>query len=127
MIRWSFQFAHGWEPGGAEREAERLDESDELVATLGDDPGHVGERVDLAGLDLGLGRDQLAGERAFDRRANGCCLHVLEAVDEIERDGVEQRELFLDRDGEVGGCLEALAGVSEKLIGWNALLVAHGA
>ena len=60
-------------------------------------------------------------------RPHGRCLHVLEAVDEIERDGVEQRELFLDGHGEVGGCLEPLAGVSEKLISWNALLVAHGA
>ena len=29
--------------GGAEREAERLDERDELVAALGDRPRHVGE------------------------------------------------------------------------------------
>ena len=54
-------------------------------------------------------------------------LHVLEAVDEVERDGVEQRELLLDRHGEVGRFLEALTGVSEELICRNALLVAHGA
>ena len=62
------------------------------------------------------------GTRARRRR-----LHVLEAVDEVERDRVEQCELLFHGDGEVGARVEALARVSEELICRNALLVAHGA
>ena len=127
MIRWSFQFAHGCEPVAPSASPSGSTRPTSWSRRSAISRGHVRERVDLAGLDLGLGRDQLAGEVALGLGAGRGGLHVLEAVDEVERDGVEQRELFLDCDGEVGGLLEALTGVSEKLICWNALLVAHGA
>ena len=113
--------------GGAECEAERLDERDQLVTAVGDQPRHIRERLDLAGLDLGLGGNQLSGEVPLGFGAGRGRLDVFEAVDEVERDRIEQRELFLDGHGEIGGLLEALTGVSEELICWNALLVAHGA
>ena len=62
-----------------------------------------------------------------DRRPGGRRLHVLEPVDEVERDRVEQRELLLHRDREVGACIEALARLAKELIGGNALFVTHGA
>ena len=52
-------------------------------------------------------------------------LHLLEPVDEPERRRVEQRELLLDRDGEVGAALEALARRGEQLLVADPLLVTH--
>ena len=64
--------------------------------------GTSAKRLATAGLDLDLGRDQLADEVRLERRPLRGRLHLLEAVDEAERRRVEQRELLLDRDGEVG-------------------------
>ena len=89
--------------------------------------GTSAKALDTAGLDLGLGGDQLAGEVRLGRRSGRRRLDVLEPVDEVERDGVEQRELLLHGDGEVGTRVEPLARVAEKLICGNALFVAHGA
>ena len=77
------------------------------------------------GLDLDLGGDQLADEVRLEHRALRGGLHVLEPVDEPERCRIEQRELLLDRDGEVGAGLEALAGLGEELFVPDPLLVAH--
>ena len=111
----------------AERETERLDERYELVAALGDRLRHGGEALHLAGLDLDLGRDQLSGEEPLDLRSRSRRLDVLEAVDEVERDRVEQGELLLHGHGEVGALVEPLPGVTEELVCRNALLVAHAA
>ena len=103
--------------GGAEREAERLDERDRAASRRSAIvAGTSAKRLDPAGLDLGLGGDQLAGEMSLGRRSGGRRLHVLEAVDEVERVGVEQREFLLDGDREVGGRVEPLARSREKLI-----------
>ena len=127
MIRWSFQFAQGCEPVAPSVEPERLDEADELRAAVGDRRRNVGEGLDAPGLDLDLGGDQLAREVALGGRPGRRGLHVLEPVDEVERDGVEQRELLLDGDREVGARVEALARLSEELVCGNALFVTHGA
>ena len=90
-------------PGARERDPERLDERGELGAPLGHRRRDVGERRLLARLHLDLGRDQLADEVRLERRVPRRRLDLLEPVDEVERLGVEQRELLLDRDGEVLG------------------------
>ena len=46
--------------------------------------------------------------------------------DEPERLRVEERELLLDRDREVGARLERRAGRGELLLGGKALFLAHG-
>ena len=109
MMRWSRQLAHGCVPVAPRVEPQRLDEGGELGAPLGERRRDVGERLLLAGLHLDLGRDQLADEVRLERRALRGGLHLLEAVHEVERRGVEERELLLDRDGEVLGGVEALA------------------
>ena len=52
-------------------------------------------------------------------------LDVLEPICEIERVGVENGELLLDRDGEVGRGLELLARERDELVRGEALLVTH--
>src|SRR5579884_2596779 len=52
-------------------------------------------------------------------------LELLETVDEAERPGVEERELLLDRNREVGDILEGRAGAREHLLVAEPLLVAH--
>ena len=106
----------GVRPRGPEREAEWLDERGELGAALGEGRRDVRERRLLPGLDLDLGRDQLADEIRLERGASHGSLHVLEAIDEVERLGVEQRELLLDGDREVLCRLEALERLVEDLL-----------
>ena len=72
----------------------------------------VGEVGAGARDDLDLRGDQLAG----DRRAKlgiallGRGTHLLKPRDQFERLRVEDRELLLDPDGEVGGLRERLRG-----------------
>ena len=53
-------------------------------------------------------------------------LHLLEAVRQVERVRVEERELLLDRDREVRRVLELLARERDLLVRREPLLVAHG-
>ena len=53
-------------------------------------------------------------------------LELLEAVDEAERVGVEEGELLLDGDREIGDGVERLAGLREHLLVAEPLLLAHG-
>ena len=52
-------------------------------------------------------------------------LDVLEAVDELERRRIEQRELLLDRDGEVRHLVEGSLRCRQELLVADGLLVAH--
>ena len=52
-------------------------------------------------------------------------LDVLEAVDEAERRGVEERELLFHGDGEVRNLLERGLGGGQQLLVADLLLVAH--
>ena len=88
--------------GRAERDPERIDERLQLRPALGHRRGNLGEALAAPGLDLDLGRDQLADEVRLERRPLRRRLHLLEPVDEVERRRIEQRELLLDRDREVG-------------------------
>ena len=60
--------------------------------------------------DLDLGVDQLAARRGRQQLVGAALLHQgLEAVLELERRRVHDRELLLQPDGEVVGLLEGLA------------------
>ena len=98
--------APGVRAGRAERDAARLGERPELLPPLAKQRGRVGERVAAAGADLDLGGDQLADQVRLELGPLRRLLELLEAVDEAERLGVEERELLLDRDGEVGNGVE---------------------
>ena len=127
MIRCSCQRRPRVRAGRAERDAERVDEGLQLRPPLRHRGRHVGEGLAAARLDLDLGRDQLADEVILERRPLRRRLHLLEAVDEAERDRVEERELLLDRDREVGARVEALPGGGQELLVTEALLVTHAA
>ena len=113
-------------PGGAEEETHRLDERLKLRAPLRHGRGHVRERLLPARADLDLGGDELADEVLGERRLRGCRLDLLEAVRQIERLRVDERELLLDGRREVGRVLELLARERDLLVGRKPLLVAHG-
>jgi hypothetical protein len=57
-------------------------------------------------------------------RPGGRGLEVLVAVDEPERVRIEERELLLDGDGEVGAALERLTRRRQLLLGCPTLLFA---
>ena len=92
--------------GGREPDAERVGERAELRAALADALHAFRERLATAGAHLGLRRDQLADEMRFEFGADRGLLHVLEAVRRAERARVDECELFLDRDREVGNRFE---------------------
>jgi hypothetical protein len=52
-------------------------------------------------------------------------LQLLEAVRQLERLGVEKRELLLDGEGEVGAAVERVPCVRQQLLPRDALLVTH--
>src|SRR5918994_4536199 len=76
-------------------------------------------------LHLDIGGDQLADEMLVELRAGGGGLQLLEAVRELERLGIEQREFFLDRESEIFPVLEGLVRKTDLLIRGQSLLVAH--
>ena len=63
--------------------------------------------------NLDLRRDQLADEMLLKLGAPRSRLQLLEAIDQPERVGIEQRELLLDREGEVAAVLEGIASRRE--------------
>ena len=92
---------------GAERDPALLGEGPELLPTLTDERRSIRERVAAAGTDLDLGRDQLADEMRLELSPLRRFLELLEAVDQPESLGIEERELLLDGHGEVGNGVEA--------------------
>ena len=111
--------------GGAERDPVRLGERPELLPPLPDQRRGVGERVAAPGADLDLGGDQLTDEMRLELRPQRRLLQLLEAVHEAERFGIEERELLLDGDGEVGHGVERLARAREHLLVAELKPVAH--
>ena len=76
--------------------------------------GGLGEGLPPPGPDLDLGVDQLAAHRGGELVVGlRGVSQLLEAVLELQRLGVEDRELLLDPDREVGGCVERLADAVE--------------
>src|SRR6266516_929322 len=87
--------------------------------------GRLPERGGAPGLDLDLRRDQLADEMLVELAAGGSSLELLEAVRQLERVRIEQRELLLHGDREVLPVVESLAGEPDLLFRAQALGVAH--
>ena len=109
MIRCSCHGDHGCVPVAPSAIPSGSTSGLQLRSALRHRSRDVGERLAAPRLDLDLGGDQLADEVRLEQRAPRSGLHVLEPVDEAERRRIEQRELLLDGDGEVGAALEALA------------------
>src|SRR5262249_14712748 len=99
----------------------------ELDPALGHARRRLRERLAAARADLDLGRDQLADEVLLEGAPAGCAVQFLEAVRELERLAVEDRELLLDGDGEVASVLVRLVGRTNLLVRAQLLRVAHGA
>ena len=116
MIRWCFQSAHGCVPVAPSEDPHRLDERLELGTALGHRAGDVGERVLPARADLDLGGDQLADEMLLERRPGAAACTSSKRFVEVERAGVDERELLLDRDREVRRVLELLARERDLLV-----------
>src|SRR5262249_18999086 len=85
----------------------------------------LGEVVAAPRADLDLGRDQLPDEVVLDRSARRGGLDFLEAVRQLERLGIEDGELLLDRHREIGRGLELLARKCDLLLRAQALGVTH--
>ena len=111
--------------GGGERDAVRVDEGAELRAPLDHPLRRLAEGLGAARPDLDLGGDQLPDEVLLELRARGRRLEFLEPVGELERVGVEERELLLDGDGQVVGVLERLACECDLLLRREPLRVTH--
>src|SRR5437763_2728499 len=110
----------------AEADPELARELRELAAPLAHAGRTVRERLAAPGLDLDLGRDQLADEVLLEHGPLRRGLELLEPADEVEGRRIEERELLLDRDREVGRRLEALPGETDLLVRGESLFVAHG-
>jgi hypothetical protein len=100
--------------GRAEPHAVLLGEREQAAARLALLGPRVGDVLTAAGADLDLGRDQLARDRVGEHGVVGAgVLQVLEARDQLQRFGMDERVLLLDPDGEVLGSLEGLARSGE--------------
>ena len=112
-------------PGTAERDAEVVDELEQLSSPVYQESGRFGEALAATGADLHLGRDQLADEMRLQHRADRGGLELLEATDEPEADGVEQGELLLDGEREIAAGFEGVARAREHLLPRKRLSFPH--
>jgi hypothetical protein len=101
----------------AERHAHAVGEREHVAPAVAEQRGGLGEGLAAAGLDLDLRRDELARGVGAERRRVGQSLQLLEAVDHAERLRVEDLELLLDPDREIGRLGEQAAGLVEGLDG----------
>jgi hypothetical protein len=106
--------------------AEVVREPVELRSTLAEPLRRLREVLRAPGPDLDLRRDQLAYEVLLEVRPLRGRLQLLEAVRERERRRVEDRELLLDRDGEVAARRVLLVCHPQLLVRRQVLGVAHG-
>jgi hypothetical protein len=98
--------------GRAERDAARLGQREQAGARVALAAQRVVEVLAAPGADLDLRRDQLAGDRLGEHRVleRSGIAQLLEARHQVERGGVEHRELLLDPDGAVARGSEDLLG-----------------
>ena len=99
---------------GAQRKPHLGDQGEEARAPRALALDRLGERLRAPGADLDLGVDQLAGGRVGQHLvalAGG--VDVLETVRQLQRRRIEDRELLLETDREVGRGLESLASEVE--------------
>src|SRR5690348_14309032 len=111
---------------GREADADGVRQRAQLRAPLAQLLGRLGERLAPAGAHFCLGGDQLADEVRLQVGAAGRVLELLETVDELEARRVDERELLLDGEREVGRRLEARTRRREQLLVADLLLLAHG-
>src|ERR687897_112729 len=79
----------------------------------------------MSGADLDLGGDELSDDVALELSSLRGPEKLLETVHETVRLGIEDGELLLDRDREIGRRLELLAGETDLLLRAQALLFSH--
>src|SRR5258708_24583511 len=108
-----------------EADPDAVRERTKLRAALPERGGRLGERLAAAGPHLDLGGDQLADEMRLDVGALRRLLQVFEAVDELERRLIEQRELLLDGEREIRLRLERGVRRREEFLVPDLLFVAH--
>jgi hypothetical protein len=100
--------------GGGEAETHPLGEGEEPAAAVALQGDRLREPLGAAGADLDLGVDQLAGRRLGEHLVPlAGSVEVLEAVLELERLRVDDRELLLEPDSEVRRALEGLPSAVE--------------
>jgi hypothetical protein len=109
-----------------ERDLERVRELVQLSASLAHHLRGLCKVLAPARPHFDLRGDQLADQVLFELRALGGFLKILEAVRELERLGIEDGELLLDRHGEVRRRLELLAREGDLVLRAQALRVPHG-
>ena len=127
MIRWSFQLAQGWEPVAPSASPSGSTSADELDAALGERAAtsrKVSTRPVLISTSEAISSPARCGSSGVPAAA---AMTSSNRLTRSSDDGVEERELLLDRDGQVGARLEALARLAQELVGGNALRLAHGA
>ena len=89
--------------GRGQAEAVALRQREQPGAVLALERCRIGEGLAAARADLDLGGDQLAGGRDGEHLVLlGRVIELLEAVLELERLGVDDRELLFEPDREVG-------------------------
>jgi hypothetical protein len=98
--------------GGPERHASAAGEREQPLAHVALARERVREVLAASGADLDLAADQLAGDRLGQHAVlgRGGVAQLLEARDQVERVGVQERELLLEPDREIGGGREGLRG-----------------
>jgi hypothetical protein len=106
-------------------DVEAIGELGELVTALRHALRRLAEVATATGLDLDLGRDQLADQVLVQLTARGSLFQLLEPVRELERLGIEERELLLDCDGEILPGFKRLTSGTDLLLRTELLLVAH--
>ena len=100
--------------GRRQRQPHRLRQREQPPPPLPLHLGGLGERLASPRADLDLRGDQLTGRRLRqDIVAPAGLVEVLEAVLELERLRIDDGELLLEADGEIGGALEHLARRAE--------------
>jgi hypothetical protein len=106
--------------GGRQGQAHPLRHGEKPLPPLALAGDGIREALASPRADLDLRGDQLTGDRVDQQLVPPAGLaQVLEAMLELERLGVDDRELLLDPDGEVSGSLEDLPGALkvEALVG----------
>ncbi len=125
MMRCFFQSAQGCVPVAPRRSPIGSTSDWSCARRSAMTPGTSANDSCLTGTHLHFRRDELAYEVLLERRPARRGLDVLEAVREVERLRVDDRELLLDGDREVGRGLELLACPCDQLVRRETLLVAH--
>jgi hypothetical protein len=112
-------------PGACEPDREPVGQIEELRAALAHPFRDLPEVRTAARLDLDLGRDQLPDDVFVELRPLGARLQLLESVRELERLGIDERELLLHGDREVLPVLKGVPREADLLLGAQALSVTH--